>query len=134
MSIPMAACWATKTSSPRSTSAAPITKRWVSAPALWISSYAEAGGRFAALAAVVHPGIGGLDMPGPARVVEQRCGQTVLRQPLFQHRQSLGVACQRHRLGFELSLRLRHQLGQADGMQQAGGNPPGPGGAAQGED
>src|SRR5689334_16725985 len=112
MSIPMAACWAMRMSSPRSICAAPIMKKRAWARTLWISSFAKAVRQDARVEL--------FNVSGEARRVEQGHGGTVLRQPVAQIRQPGRIARQGDGQRFILSFRLCHQLRQVDSTQQAG--------------
>src|SRR5690242_4789335 len=110
MSIPMAACWAMRMSSPRSISAAPIMKKPGWARPMWISSSVEvrrdgkAPRLLARQPALPHGAIGALDMLADAVGVEQGAAASVLGQPAAQGLQFLRMMGQAHRQGLETGL------------------------------
>src|SRR5690242_15895846 len=104
MSIPMAPCWAMRMSSPRSRSAAPITKRLGWARVMWISSSAdrESLGRLAGQPGLPNRPIAGFQIAGEGLGIEQGASVPVRGQLLAQLFQGRRVLGQLHGQGFEV--------------------------------
>src|ERR1700761_6051537 len=98
MSIPMAPCWDTRTSSQRSTCAAPITRRSAWALVTSTSSFADGdrSRRLSRLPARPHLCICGFDAAAEQIGVEQGAGLAIALQLVAQFLQCRRVGGQLH--------------------------------------
>ena len=88
---------------------------------MWAGIDAEIRRRQARLLSLVHLPISLFELSGIKRGVEQRCSQAIGAQAGPDGGHALRIIRQGDGQRFVLILAGRHQLGQSDGRQQAGG-------------
>ena len=87
----------------------------------------EAARTFAALPDLPHFHISGLDVTPKSIGVEQWISETVSVQTVPQRRKQRGILREAQRQSLISFETFRHELGKADGGEQAGGHPSGKG-------